>query len=40
MGVSHTVQSEKTIEALLNDYLDFAEVADRGMEEKGQGTGT
>ena len=34
MGVSHHVQSEEAVEAVLNDYLDFAEVADRGMEEE------
>ena len=34
MGISHHAQSEEAVEAVLNDYLDFAEVADRGMEEE------
>ena len=34
MGVSHHAQSKEAVEAMLNDYLDFAEVADRGMEEE------
>lgn len=34
MGVSHHAQSKEAVKAVLNDYLDFAEVADRGMEEE------